>query len=79
MTNGSIIVINEDSIQHIGVLTGQKMDPNFLTVNILYPKPIPHSVVYLYADDLTITPITLADLGTSHISSFPTLYPEYFI
>lgn len=79
MTIGSIIVINEDSIQHIGVLTGQKMDPNFLTVNILYPKPTQHSVVCLYAGNVTITPITLADLGTSHISDFPILYPEYFI
>ena len=75
MTIGNIVVIDGA----IAILTGYKMDPRFIVVDYLYPDPCPDEVVYCRSPEVIVTPITLADLGTSHISAFPTLYPEYFI
>lgn len=75
MTIGNIVVIDGA----IAILTGYKMDPSYIVVDYLYPDPCPSVVVYLYDPEVIVTPITLADLGTSPISDFPTLYPEYFI
>ena len=75
MTTGNIVIVDGT----IAVLTGHKMDPNFIVVDFLYPEATRSVVVHRHRSDVTITPITLADLGTSHISSFPILYPEYFI
>ena len=75
MTTGNIVVIDGA----IAILTGHKMDPSYIVVDYLYPDPGPNVVVYRCSPEVIVTPITLADLGTSHISSFPTLYPEYFI
>ena len=75
MTIGNIIVIEGA----IAILTGYKMDPSYIVVDYLYPDPCPNVVVYRRSPEVIVTPITLADLGTSPISDFPTLYPEYFI
>ena len=75
MITGNIVVIDGT----IAILTGYMMDPSYIVVDYLYPNPCPNVVIYRYAPEVTVTPITLADLGTSHISSFPILYPEYFI
>ena len=75
MTTGNIVIIDGA----IAVLTRYKMDPNFIVVEYLYPKTTRSVIVHRQRDDVTVTPITLADLGTSPISDFPTLYPEYFI
>lgn len=75
MTIGNIVVIDGA----IAILTGYKMDPRYIVVDYLYPDPCPSVVVYRRSTEVIVTPITLADLGTSHISAFPTLYPEYFI
>ena len=75
MTTGNIVIIDGA----IAILTGYKMDPRYIVVDYLYPDPCPDVVVYRRSTEVIVTPITLADLGTSHISSFPILYPEYFI
>ena len=75
MTIGNIVVIDGA----IAILTGYKMDTSYIVVDYLYPDSCPGVVIYRYDPEVIITPITLADLGTSHISAFPILYPEYFI
>ena len=75
MTTGNIVIINGA----IATLIGYKMDPSYIVVDYLYPDPCHSVVVYLYDPEVVVTPITLADLGTSPISDFPILYPEYFI
>lgn len=75
MTTGNIVVIDGA----IAILTGYKMDPSYIVVDYLYPDPCSSVVIYRYDPEVIVTPITLANLGTSHISAFPTLYPEYFI
>ena len=75
MTKGSIVVIDGA----IAIITGYKMDPSYIVVDYLYPYPCKSVVIYRYDPEVIITPITLTDLGTSHISSFPAIYPEYFI
>ena len=75
MTKGNIVVIDGA----IAIITGYKMDPSYIVVDYLYPDPCHSVVVCLYDPEVVVTPITLADLGTSPISAFTTLYPEYFI
>ena len=69
-----IIIVGEG----IGIITGTKMDPSYLVVDLVYPIRVTSTVVYKYHEHVFITDLTTADFKQPW-SEFKSIYPEYYI
>ena len=71
---GRIIIVGDK----IGIITGTKMDPSYLVVDLVYPLRVTSTVVYKYHEYVFITDLTTADFKQPW-SEFKSIYPEYFV
>ena len=71
---GRIIIVGEG----IGIITGTKMDPSYLVVDLVYPIRVTSTVVYKHHEHVFITDLTTADFKQPW-SEFKSIYPEYYI
>ena len=63
---------------NVGIITGTKMDPNYMVIKFILPNSIAGAVVH--KERLTFTALTASDVAAfKTFDEFKTTYPEYFV
>ena len=63
---------------NVGIITGTKMDPNYVVIKFILPKSIEGAVVH--RQRLTFIPLTASDVAAfKTFDEFKITYPEYFV
>ena len=63
---------------NVGIITGTKMDPNYMVIKFILPNSIEGAVVH--RERSTFTSLTASDVAAfKTFDEFKIAYPEYFV
>ena len=63
---------------NVGIITGTKMDPNYVVIHFILPESL--SGVVVHKERLTFTALTASAVTAfKTFDEFKTTYPEYFL
>ena len=70
----NVIIVGDN----VGIITGAKMDPDYVVIKFILPKSIEGVVVH--KERLTFTALTASAVTAfKTFDEFKTTYPEYFV